>query len=217
MRLSWGLVASLAAMAGAAPIMAPQLLAFPYHARVGASEVWSEASLPQPALDRVFARAAKLVASSPIARMPEGRHVFLTQGGWRWQWLTLGTSGAFAMTRAINEAIIVNRDDIATDRAWNGAALGGQRTISGLIAHETCHGMERRRFGLTVDVSKPVSLREGYCDYIARESSLSEADVAGLKARREAHPALAYYDGRRHVAAALASNGNDVDALFTAD
>ena len=34
--------ASLAALAAAAPVLDPQLLAFPYHARVGASEVWSE-------------------------------------------------------------------------------------------------------------------------------------------------------------------------------
>lgn len=197
--------------------MAPQLLAFPYHAQVGASEVWSETPLPRPALDRVFGRAAQLVASSPIAQVPESRHVFLTQGGWRWRWLALNTSGAFAMTRAINDAIIVNRNDIITDRAWNGATLGGSRTVSGLIAHETCHGMERRALGVVAaDLRAPLWLREGYCDHVAQESSLRDADVIALKASGKTHPALVYYEGRRRVTQELASNGQNVAALFAA-
>ena len=201
----------------AGPLAAPQLLAFPYHARSNGSEIWSEAPLPQGQIDRVTARAAALVAQSPLARVPETRHVFLTRGGWRWLWLTLTSHDAFGITRALNEAVIVNRSDLAADRAFNGAAIGGVRSLSGVIAHETCHGMERRHFGVTVDATKPAWLREGYCDYVAQESSLSDADVARLKAQGRDHPALVYYEGRRRIAAGLAANGGDVDGLFAAN
>ncbi|WP_338468031.1 hypothetical protein RXV95_05600 [Novosphingobium sp. ZN18A2] len=216
--MNWkrGIIGTVAALIAAGPVIAPQLLAFPYKAHIGATTVWSVAPLPDAQLRKVLGRADALVAASPIARMPEGRHVFLTGGGWRWRWLALGTSGAFALTRPLNEAVIMNRSNLAADRIFNGLSIGGTRTLSGVIAHETCHGMERRHFGLTVDARKPAWLREGYCDYVARESSLSDSDVAALKARGKTHPAMIYYEGRRRVARELAQDGGSVDALFAA-
>lgn len=214
-RRRWAMALAAFAAGAYAPLAAPQLLAFPYHARIGASEVWSETPLPEAALGSVLKRSATLVATSPLARMPEGRHVFLTQGGWRWRWLTVGGSGAFATTRAINDAVLVNRSDLARDRVWNGAVIGGERTLSGVIAHETCHGMERHRFGAVAsDMLTPQWLREGYSHHVAQESSLSDADVVRLRATGQSHPALPYYEGRRRVAERLSQNGNNVDALF---
>lgn len=194
-----------------APIAAPQLLAFPYHATSHGSEVWSEAALPQDKLDTIMARSAALVAASPLADPAgEPRHIFLTNGGWRWSWLALNNRGVIGLTRALNEAVLVNGTDLAADRTTNGL-----RSLSGVIAHETCHGMERRRLGLIAsDVRAPQWLREGYCDYVAQESTLSDADVKALEARKQHHPALPYYYGRKRVAAALAGNGGNVAALF---
>lgn len=196
------------------PMFAPELLAFPYHARSHSSELWSEAPLPPEQLDKVMTRSAALVGQSPLAEAPESRRIFLTHGGWRWIWLAMRNRGSFAISRPGRETVVINRSDIAADKVWNGQALGGQRTLSGTIAHETCHGMERRHFGVGVDWSKPAWLREGYCDHVARESSLSEADVAKLRAQGKSHPALVYSDGRKRVEALLARTGGDVDALF---
>lgn len=199
------------------PLAAPQLLAFPHHTVSNGSEVWSEAPLPQDQIDRVTARAAALDAASPLAdRAGEPRRIFLTQGRWRWNWLALQSRGAFAVTRAVGGAVLVNRNDLAADRVVN--APGRTRTLSGVLAHETCHGMERRRFGvIKSDVLAPQWLREGYCDHVAQESTLSDADVARLRAEGRSAPALVYYEGRRRVAAALAANGGNVDALFAAN
>ena len=194
------------------PLFAPQLLAFPYHATSRGSEVWSEAPLPQHQLDRITGRAAQLVAASPLARASEPRHIFLTQGGWRWTWLALQNRHSFALSRALGEPVIINRGDVATDRL-----SGVPRSVSGVLAHETCHGMERRRFGaIRSDILAPQWLREGYCDYVAQESTLSDADAARLKAESRNPPALTYYEGRRRVAAELARNGGNVDELFAA-
>ena len=112
--------------------------------------------------------------------------------------------------------MVVNRSDLTADRVENGRVIGGRRSLSGVIAHETCHGLERRHFGLTVDLTKPAWLREGYCDYLARESSLSDSDAARLNASGQSHPALVYHDGRRRVSTLLTDNGGNVDALFAA-
>jgi hypothetical protein len=203
-----------AALVAALPVYAPQLLAFPYHARAGASEVWAESPLPAAALGRVLAQRDRLVAASPLARQPEARHIFLTGGGWRWRWLALGAGGSLAITRAANEALIVNRSDLAADRMVNISPGNQPRTLSGVLAHETCHGIERRTYGLAVQWQVPNWLIEGYCDYLAQESTLSDAEAARLEATGQSHPALVYWQGRRRVAQALAANHGDVNALF---
>ena len=124
--------------------------------------------------------------------------------------------GAFAFSPPLTGGIVVNRSSLAEDAVWADRAVGGRRTLAGILAHESCHEMERRHFGLASDWTKPVWLREGYCDYVAQESSLSDADYAALRARSVNHPAMAYLEGRRRVAAELAANGGNVDALFAA-
>lgn len=204
----------LAALAAASPFVAPEVLAFPYHEDFGADRVWSDVPIPREVMASILHDANARVARSPLAARSEGRRIFLTNGGWRWTLLALNNRGGFALTRAAREDLIFNRSNVMAGTVENGREPGGIRTIAGVIAHEKCHGMERRRFGLGVDLFKPEWLREGYCDYVAQESSLSDADVARLKAEGKSHPALPYYEGRRRVAAILAANRGNVDALF---
>jgi hypothetical protein len=89
-----------------------------------------------------------------------------------------------------------------------------KRTLSGLFAHETTHILQTRHFGFLKMAFSPQWVVEGYADYVAQESGLSDADVRLLEARREANPALPYYYGRKRVAEVLAKNGGSVDALF---
>lgn len=215
MRRRARLVIGLAALAAAAPVCAPQLLAFPYHARAGASQVWSEAPIAPAALAGVMARRDRLLAASPLARPPEARHIFLTRGGWRWHWLALGGGDALALTRAVNEAVIVKGTDLAADRIAPVTREGQPRSLSGVLAHESCHGIERRAFGLTAQWRTPTWLFEGYCDYLAGESSLADEQAARLLVSGASHPALVYWQGRRRVAQALAANHGDVAALFS--
>jgi hypothetical protein len=198
----------------AAPVLAPQLLAFPYHAASPIGPVWSERPIDQPALARVAARARTLLAQSPIARPDEQRPIFLTSGGWRWLWLANTSAGGFALTRPITKAVVVNDADVTADRVRNGATIGNRRTLSAVLAHEFTHGIIRRRYGLVKSILAPQWLVEGYADHVAQESSLSGADVARLEASGGTHPALLYYRGRKRVERILAANGNDIDALF---
>jgi hypothetical protein len=197
-----------------APRFHPSLLVFPHHASAGIFEVWSETPIDQAKLQAIADNAERRLRDSPLYVPPEQRNVYLTQGGWRWQWLALSTSDAFAISPPVSNAVIVNRNSVDQNAVWNGRTVGGRRTLAGILTHETCHGMERRRFGLHSDWTTPKWLNEGYCDHVAQESSLSDADYAALMAGGISHPALPYYIGRKRVAAALAANGGNVDSLF---
>lgn len=201
----------------ASPLLAPQLLAFPYYATAGDSQLWSETPIGQAALDEVMARAETLVSASPIARQRESRRIFLTHDSWRWLWLANIYRGTFALTRSAGQNLIVNRADIAADRIVNDRPVGGSRQLSSVIAHEITHGVLLHHFGVVAMMRQPRWRVEGYCDHIAQESALSDAEATRIEARGGMHPALLYYHGRKRVEAALAANGGSVDALFAQD
>lgn len=206
-----------AALLAPLPLLFPALLLFPHHARAASFEVWSETPIDQAKLDAIVADANKRLATSPLYHPPEVRKVFLTQDSWRWLWLANTARGSIAFTKPFNNAMIVNRSSIADNAVWIDRPGGKRRTLGAIIAHEACHGMQRRHFGFAVQVTKPTWLFEGYCDHVAQESTLSEADYAALKANGETRPAMIYYEGRKKVEAALAANGGDVDGLFSAN
>ncbi len=195
------------------PILVPQALAFPHYATSGGHRVWSESPIDKQQLDGITAKANALVAASPTGDEDTARDIFLTKGEWRWRWLALGSgaSGAMAFSRPVGELVIFNRNSIARDDVTNGER---KRRLSSTIAHEIAHGQLRDRVGLLRTVIAPTWKVEGYCDFVARESALSDADYARVKTSNPDHPAIVYYEGRRKVAAILARNGNDVDALF---
>lgn len=201
-------------IAYAAVLAAPQALAFPFTATVGKYRVYSERPIDAAALTMVLVKADARLATSPINQPPLAHSIFLTDGGWRWRVLATGAEGGFALSRGYSDAIIVNSSDIAGDRVTNGAAIGGTRPLSQVIAHEATHGLLRRRYGVLIDFTAPQWKREGYCDYVAGGGSLSDGDVQRLTAMHLAHPALPYYFGRKRVAAFLATPDATVDTLF---
>jgi hypothetical protein len=210
--LRWPAVA-LATIA-AAPLLAPALLAAPYKERIGAHVVRSVDPIT-PAVRAAVIEADRRVAASPSGsyRAPD-QPIFLTGGGWRWTWLAGNARGAMAVTRADNETIVVNRTERATAVVPNGAAIGGERSLAGLVAHEMTHGSLRAHFGLLVDFGYPAELREGYCDYVAGDHSLSDAEAQSLLRRGIDHPALIYWSGSKRVAGEMARPGASVDSLF---
>jgi hypothetical protein len=210
-RLSAGLGVVL--LAFAAILCAPHVLAFPYSARFGRATVYSETPI-RPDTAAVLQRSQALLERSPLYDARSRRTVFLTSGGWRWALLSLNAHDSFALSRPFSGAIVVNRSDVAKDEVHAPQAIGGERSLSGVIAHEWTHGLIRARFGPLADWRYPAWLREGYCDVVAGGGSLTDAQAADLRARGVAHPALLYFDGRRRVEAALRRNGGSVDRVF---
>ena len=194
-------------------VFAPALLLFPYHQRVGDTKVYSERPIP-PAMAEVLRRAERRLSTSPIAGEDHGGSIFLTDGGWRWHVLAFTSAGAFAVTRPVSEAVVVNRSDIERDLVRNGRAIGGERSLSGVIAHERTHSLIRAHFGLRADWRYPAELREGYCDFVAGGGSLSDEAARALQQTDQEHPALIYYLGRKRVEQLLPRVGGSVDRLF---
>jgi hypothetical protein len=168
-------------------------------------------------LTRVAKNVTARMATTPLAGPSEERPIFVTDGGWRWFYLANTSRGAFALTRPLTSAVVVNATDPSSGEIRNGRTLGGRRSLESVLAHEFTHGLIRRRYGLLAAATSPHWKVEGYCDHVAGESSLNEQEAAALKAAGRDHPALAYFNGRIRVEAELAANGGSVDALFAGE
>ena len=207
--LSW--FAGALAVLLVAPILAPPLLAAPYKERIGDHVVRSAVPIT-PQVRAAVLEADRRVAASPGAGYrASDQSIFLTGGGWRWMWLAGNAQGAMGLTRAVNDVVVLNR--IEGDKVLGGPGIG-EREVAGVIAHEMTHGSLRAHFGVTVDFTHPAELREGYCDWAAQESSLTDARARELLREGRGHPALIYWSGRKKVAAAMARPGMTVDRLF---
>ena len=191
----------------------PAVLAFPYAARIGDTQVHADMPIEATRLRRILADADRRVAASGIADPRVARTLYLTDGGWRWKLLAPTMRNAFAVTRPVSSGIVLNASDIAADRMLRDPALPGSRTLSGTIAHETTHLLVNHRYGPIRARLFPAWKVEGYCDHVAQESSLSDTQAAQLRQAGSRSPALAYRDGRMRVAAALRADPN-VDHLF---
>lgn len=196
----------------ASPLLAPQLLAFPYAGQIGGHNVYSERPLDAAAIAAVR-RADALVARSPLPTKTD-QSLFLTQGGWRWRSLTRsGTNGPFGLTLA-GGAIVLNQNNPAADAVFRRAEIGGTRSLSGVIAHEIGHSAIRRRFGFLASMRYPQWLLEGFCDVVAGSSTLTDGEAEILKKANPNHPSLAYWSGRKRVQDELSRNGGSVHELF---
>lgn len=195
------------------PLEAPQLLAFPYVQQIGRHRIYSESPIA-PELKAIVAAGDSLADRSPISDPSAHQPIFLTEGGWRWAWLTLVSGGAFAISRPGSEVIVVNRSDAGADAVFTPRSIGGKRALSATIAHEMTHGAIRKHFGILADWRYPAWLREGYCDYVSGGSSLTDAEAEALIAGGSTHPALVYWRGRKRVEGELQRNGGSVDRLF---
>lgn len=210
--LTLGLIAGLVVVYGTASLFQPRLLLFPHHRTIGATTVYSDAPVDDDAV-AVIGRADALVRGSALFEPDVLDHpVFLTDGGWRWRVLAFQTPTAFAQTRPLSQAIVVNRSSPARDRVFSGD--GAARSLSAVIAHERTHALIRDRFGLVASAAFPVWVVEGYCDHVAGSSTLSDTEAARLVAEGRRTPALVYYQSRKRVDATLEDNGGSVEQLF---
>lgn len=178
---------------------APEALAFPYSAAIGGTKVYSEAPILKDRLAAILARSDTKLRDSQIFSDDYGKRIFLTNDGWRWTILALRSRDAFAVTLPIGGAIVINRANLQADQVTKNGTIANRRTLSGTIAHERTHNLIRARFGILADGRYPHWLREGYCEAVAGESSLSDEQAQRLIASGSTIPALDYYQGRKRV------------------
>jgi hypothetical protein len=120
-------------------------------------------------LDRTEAR----LKSSPIYDQTVPRRVYLTNGFGMYTLLSHKARNSFANNIPYIENIIINKTDLAVDQIIMDREKNNTRSLSGVIAHEVTHNMIQRRYGTATAVMMPTWKKEGYCEYVAGDSTIT--------------------------------------------
>jgi len=151
----------------------PQVL-FAHNVSVNGVTVYSRAPLPPETATRLD-EALALVGKSELAVPGRSEKIFICDSPWLFR-VFAPVSGAFGISYPISDNIFVAPSDLAQNVCRTDRAINNRRTFSSVAAHEIVHGLIRHRLGVIRGTWLASWLREGYCDYVARESSFPESE-----------------------------------------
>jgi hypothetical protein len=175
------LSASVIAVAYLFLLFFPQPL-FAYSVKYGNFNIHSREPIG-PELETVLNDAEVRLRHSPIYDETVGRHIYLTNGYGMYAFLSHKAYASFANSVPFIENVFINKTDIAADRVYMNRAFSNSRSLSGVIAHEITHLFIQRRFGTLKAISMPIWKKEGYCEYIAGDSTITLEE--GIRRWRE--------------------------------
>jgi len=168
-------------------------------------------------LDRVESR----LATSEINNQEVKPKIFLTNGFSLYALLSLYLgSNSFGKGYAAlpTNNIFINKSDLAKDLVFRNAPANNERSLSGVIAHETTHLLISKKFGYWRNLSMPVWKKEGYAEYVAGGSTLSyETGVKMWKANPQDGTGYQYFKYYMLVKFLLEHDRLSVDDLFNRD
>ena len=162
----------------------PQVL-FPYSYSTQGVTIYARFPLPSETAERIAA-IVKLIDRSELAVAGRTERIFVCNQPWLFRLLSPTSAGAFAYSLPVTDNVFVANADLVYNVARSAAPDFNTRSFSAVAAHEITHGLIRHRVGLFR--SRPTWVVEGYCDYVARESSFPEAKGIHLLATGQQDP-----------------------------
>jgi hypothetical protein len=197
----------------------PQVL-FAHEISYGNFQVYSPEPLDQ-SINAVLDKADARLATSGINTPAVKPKVFLTSNFTLYRVLSLflgGNSFGKGFAALPTENIFINKSDLAKDLVFRNAPAHNQRSLSGVIAHETTHFLIRKRFGYWRNLTSPAWKREGYAEYVAGGSTLDyETGVRMWKANPKDDTGYRYFKYYLLVTYLLEQEKLSVDDLFNRD
>lgn len=170
--------------------------AFPtliFHHAMTVDGVTVHAREPLPAATRDRLRTAiDLLKKSELHVAGHAENIFICNSHTLFVALAPGHGDSFAYSLPITNNVFVHAADIDADVVRRAGPDYNTRSFSAVVAHEITHGMIRRHTGLLRGVALPAWIAEGYCDYVANESSFPEAEGRALLATGRTHPSRSF-------------------------
>lgn len=80
---------------------------------------------------------------------------------------------AFACTNPLTNNILLSKSNVLLNKVERNGNDNNIRTLSGTIAHEVAHTLIVKKIGLLKNMQLATWKKEGYCDFIAKESSFN--------------------------------------------
>lgn len=152
----------------------------------------------QTCIDQTMA----LLKKSEIAQEDRKLRVFLCNNVLSYNFFGPFRGRSFAISVPVTENIFIANGDPSTDLALRNAPIYNRRKLSAVMAHEITHGLIRSKIGFWRTWRLPAWINEGYCDYIAQESSFPTAKGVELIVSEadDPDPSFRYFLWRQMIA-----------------
>ncbi|HLM01799.1 MAG TPA: hypothetical protein VK400_12145 [Pyrinomonadaceae bacterium] len=170
-------------------------------------------------INHVLDAAQERLAKSPIYDKDITERIFISDTFAFYIFQSPLSRKSFATTLPVIGNIRINKADVAGDSVFRETQTDNQRSLSGVIAHEVTHNLIRRKFGLADSLVKmPDWKEEGYCEYVAGETTLSfEEGVRRWKENPAEDSKYAYFKYHQMVKYLLDDEKITVEDLFNRD
>ena len=159
----------------------PQPL-FAYSTKHKSFQVYSRQPIGHE-LDSVLESAETRLRRSPLYDASSEHRIYLTDGFGIYALLSHKAYKSFAHSVPYIDNVIINKSDVTADRVYVNRERNNSRSLSGVVAHEITHLFIRQRFGTIRASMMPTWKNEGYCEYVAGESTISLEE--GIRLWRE--------------------------------
>jgi hypothetical protein len=193
-------------------LVVPQIL-FANHVSHKHFDVYSRQPLNNNILRVLDAAEAKL-ERSPIYNKQLSETLIMSDSFGLYRFMTW-SGRSMGSTIPVLGLSRINKSDVDNDLVFADRELPNQRSLSGVIAHETMHNQIREYLGIGRYLATPAWKDEGYCEYIAGETTLSfEEGLRRWKEKPDDPSGYAYFRHRQMVKYLLDVEKIGVDELF---
>ena len=125
-------------------------------------------------LKLVLDKSENLLKKSELFKKGTSQDIFICNGYSEFTFFAHLGRKAFAINYPISQNIFISKSSISQNYVLRNGKENNKRTLSGVIAHETVHSLLENKLGLLKYILLPSWKNEGYCDFIANESSYNK-------------------------------------------
>jgi len=125
-------------------------------------------------LKSVLDESEKLLTNTELFKTGINQDVFICNSFNEFTFFSNFSRKAFAVNYPVFQNIFLSKSSIAENFISRNGKENNKRTLSGVIAHETTHSLLENKLGILKYKLFPSWKNEGYCDFVANESSFNQ-------------------------------------------
>lgn len=121
----------------------------------------------------IIDEADKLLIESELYNNSYKQKIFICNNNILYTVFAISSRKAFAVNNTFTNNIFIANANLEKNISYSSAKENNVRTLNSVIAHETCHSFLKKKLGFVKYKFLARWKNEGYCDFIANESSFN--------------------------------------------
>lgn len=127
-------------------------------------------------IKKVIDKSTELIKESEIYESSINQKLFVTNNYLEFSYFSPLSRNSFAVNYPITQNIFLTKSSFLNNKIERNGKSNNVRSLSSVIAHETTHSLLENKLGFLKNKRLEHWKTEGYCDFIAKESSFDESE-----------------------------------------